>query len=71
MHTYTQQSGCVLLLMKVIQMDTEKLFVQTVGLSYTQKSYFYINPKSDCIYHFPVDSDPNGRPFVSKSIGKW
>ena len=34
------------------------------------KSY-YINPKSDCIYHFPIDLDPNGRPFVSKSIGKW
>ena len=24
----------------------------------------------DCIYHFPVDLDPNGRMFGSKSIGK-
>ena len=34
------------------------------------KSY-YINPKSDCIYHFPIDLEPNGRPFGSKSTGKW
>ena len=34
------------------------------------KSY-QINLKSGCIYHFPVDLDPNGRPFGSKSIGKW
>ena len=26
--------------------------------------------KSDCIYHFPIDLEPNGRPFGSKSIGK-
>ena len=26
--------------------------------------------KSDCIYHFPIDLGPNGRPFGSKSIGK-
>ena len=24
--------------------------------------------KSDCIYHFPIDLDPIGRPFGSKSI---
>ena len=30
-----------------------------------------IKPKSDCIYHFPVDKEPNGRPFGSKSIEKW
>ena len=23
------------------------------------------------IYHFPIDLDPNGRPFGSKSIGAW
>ena len=34
------------------------------------KSY-WINLKSDCIYHFPVNLDPNGRPFGSKSTGKW
>ena len=36
---------------------------------YTEKSY-QINPKSDCIYHFPVDLEPKGRPFGSKSIGE-
>ena len=34
------------------------------------KSYC-IKLKSDCIYHFPIDLEPNGRPFGSKSIGKW
>ena len=34
------------------------------------KSY-QVNPKSDCIYHFPIDLEPNGRPFGSKVIGKW
>ena len=34
------------------------------------KSY-EINPKSDCIYHFPIDLDPKIRPFAFKSIGKW
>ena len=29
-----------------------------------------IKPKSDCIYHAPVDLEPNRRPFGSKSIGK-
>ena len=29
-----------------------------------------IKPKSDCIYHFPIDLKPNGqRPFGFKSIG--
>ena len=23
-----------------------------------------IKPKSDCIYHFPIDLEPNGRPFA-------
>ena len=32
------------------------------------KSYS-INPKSDCIYHFPIDLDLNKRPFGSKSNG--
>ena len=26
--------------------------------------------KSDCIYHFPIDLEPNGIQFGSKSIGK-
>ena len=30
------------------------------------KSY-YINAKSDCIYHFPNDLAPNRRPFGAKS----
>ena len=33
--------------------------------------YCWINPKSDCIYQFPIALEPNGRPFGSKSIGKW
>jgi len=36
----------------------------------TEKSY-EINLKSDCIYHFLIDMDPNGLPFGSKSIGIW
>ena len=34
------------------------------------KSY-WIRPKSDCFYPFPVDLEPNGSPFDFKSIGKW
>ena len=34
------------------------------------KSY-QIKPKSECIYHFLIDLEPNGRPFGSRSIGKW
>ena len=30
-----------------------------------------IKPKSDCIYHFPIDFESNRIPFGSKSIGKW
>ena len=31
-----------------------------------------INPKSDCIYHAPIDLEPNGQcPLCSKPIGKW
>ena len=37
---------------------------------HTEKSY-QINPKLNCIYHFPIDLEQNGRPFGSKSIGKW
>ena len=33
------------------------------------KSYFN-NQKSDCIYYFPIDLEPNGRP-RSKLIIKW
>ena len=36
----------------------------------TENSY-KINPKSDCIYHFPIDLKPNGRSFGFKSTGKW
>ena len=32
---------------------------------------YQIKPKSDCIYHFPIDLETNGRPFGYKSIGKW
>ena len=31
----------------------------------------WIKPKSECIYHAPIDLEPNGHPFGSKSIGKW
>ena len=34
------------------------------------KSY-YINPKSVCIYHIPIDLERNRYPVRSKSIGKW
>ena len=30
----------------------------------------YLQPKSDFIYHFPIDSEPNGIPFGSESIEK-
>ena len=33
---------------------------------------FLLNqPKSDCIYHFPIDLEPNGNPLGSNSIGRW
>ena len=33
--------------------------------------YYQINPKSDCIYHFPCDLEPSGQcPFGSRSIVK-
>ena len=41
--------------------------------TYTQRIFSkscYINPKSNCINHFPIDLDPNGRLFGSKSIAK-
>ena len=49
---------------------------QSSGLCihYTQRNLFeslFINLKSECIYHFPIDLEPNGRPFGSKLIGKW
>ena len=31
---------------------------------------YLIKLKSDCIYHFPINLEPNGRSFGSKSIGK-
>ena len=30
--------------------------------------FYQMKPKSDCIYHFSIDLEPNGRPVVSKSI---
>ena len=36
---------------------------------HTEKSY-HIKPKSDCIYHAPIDLEPNGRPFGSEN-GKY
>ena len=33
--------------------------------------WFWLNkPKSDCMYHFPIDLEANEIPFNSKSIGK-
>ena len=34
------------------------------------KSY-EIKPKSDCIYHAPIDSEPDGIPFGLKLIVMW
>ena len=34
------------------------------------KSYL-IKPKSDCIYHAPIELEPNGHQFGSKSICAW
>ena len=28
-------------------------------------------PEPERNYHFPTDSEPNGIPFGSKSVGKW
>ena len=33
--------------------------------------FLLYQPKSDCIYHFLIDSELNGFPFCSKSIWKW
>ena len=32
---------------------------------------YWTKPKSDCIYHFPIDLESNGRTFGSKSTGAW
>ena len=37
---------------------------------YISNIYIHLS-ESDCSYHFPVDLEPNGRPFGSKSIGNW
>ena len=33
--------------------------------------FYQIKPKSDWIYHFQINFEPNEHPFRSKSIGKW
>ena len=33
--------------------------------------FYQIKPKSNFIYLFPIDLEPNRRSFGSKSIGKW
>ena len=33
--------------------------------------YYLIKPKSECMYHAPIDLEPNRRSFGSKSIGAW
>ena len=43
---------------------------QTTHREIVSKPY-QIKPKSDCIYHFPIDLELNGRAFGSKSIGNW
>jgi len=40
------------------------------GTAMFSESY-YINPKSDSMYHFLGNLDPNGRPLGSKSTGIW
>ena len=40
-------------------------------LENTQRNIVKSKPKSDCIYNFPIDLELNGRPFGSKSMGKW
>jgi len=37
----------------------------TIHREIFSKSY-WIKPKSDCIYHFPIDLEPNGRPIDSE-----
>ena len=32
---------------------------------------YEINLESDCIYHFSIYLEPNGRPVGSKLFGKW
>ena len=42
--------------------------------SYIQRNLFEIllnQPEIRLYLPFPIDLDPNGRPFGSKSIGKW
>ena len=36
----------------------------------TFQKYLQIKPESDCIYHAPIDLEPNGRTLGSKSIEK-
>ena len=37
----------------------------------TKKYFCEVKPKSDFMYHFPIDLESNGRLFRSKSIEKW
>ena len=40
---------------------------------HAEKSFsnsYWIKPDSDCIYHYTIDLEPNGRPIGFKSIGK-
>ena len=46
-----------------------------IGCVHTHREMFHhtcqTKPKSDCIYNFPIDLEPNGRRFSFKSIGTW
>ena len=58
----------------VSKSDATKYFndshLHLISAKVDQIESYQINPKSGCIYHFPIDLEPNGRLFDSKSIGK-
>ena len=55
-------------LRRILSLDLNPADISTQR-EFFSKSY-QINQKSYWLYHFPIDLDPNERPFGSKSIGK-
>ena len=63
------QSGRVFACSRIFTMSIPQ-YLKNIHLTQTDKSH-WIKPKSDYIFHFPIDFYPNGLPFGYKSIGKW
>ena len=56
---------------KLLSTKHREMLKRTTFWGTVTRRFYWIKPKLDCIYSFPIDLEPNGRPFVSKLIGKW